>query len=105
MTTFEIIKKTISERGYMPINKIHRNTNLFKNMEYFEVLDVVLTLGNMLNTPIEGKYLENATTVSDLICAYQQQSRENLQQDLNLTYQQLRTLVPVRTKQAAHITR
>lgn len=105
MTTFEIVKKTIESKGYMHPKNIKLNTNLFKHMNNFEILDVVLSLEGLLNTPIQDKYLESAETVGDLIRAYQQQSRDNLEQKLNLTYQQLRALIPVREKQAKYITR
>lgn len=105
MTTFEIVKNIIVTRGYMHPNDIKLNTNMFTHMNQFEILDIVLSLEDFLKTPIQDKYLDTAKTIGDLINAYQQQSRDNLEQKLNLSQQQLRALVPVRTKQAQHKTR
>ncbi len=105
MTTFEIVRNTIAKKGYMPKNTITQATNLFEHMGPMAILDVVSELQEMLNTPIQEKYFDNVKTVRDLVRAYQAQSRANLDQDLKLTYQQLRTLVPVRAKQANFRTR
>lgn len=105
MTTFEIVKNIIVTRGYMHPNEIKLNTNMFTHMNQFEILDIVLSLEDFLKTPIHDKYLDKAKTIGDLINAYQQQSRDNPEQKLNLSQQQLRALVPVRTKQAQHKTR
>lgn len=105
MTTFEIVRDIIVKKGYMPKNSIKQNTNLFEHMGPMAILDVVSELQEMLNTPIQEKYFDNVKTVRDLVRAYQAQSRANLDQDLKLTYQQLRTLVPVRAKQANFRTR
>lgn len=105
MTTFEIVKNVIVKKGYMSANEIKQNTNLFEKLNYFDILDIISDLQDILNTPIQEKFFNNAETVQDLVRAYQAQSRANLNQDLKLTYQQLRTLVPARTKQATFRTR
>jgi acyl carrier protein len=105
MTTYEIVKNIIVKKGYMPASQINQNTNLFEHMGPMAILDVVSELQEMLNTPIQEKYFDNVKTVRDMVRAYQAQSRANLNQDLKLTYQQLRTLVPVRAKQANFRTR
>ena len=105
MTTFEIVKNVIARKGYMSANEIKQNTNLFEKLNYFDILDIISDLQDILNTPIQEKFFNSAETVQDLVRAYQAQSRANLNQDLKLTYQQLRTLVPARTKQANFRTR
>lgn len=105
MTTYEIVKNIIVKKGYMPASQIKQNTNLFEHMGPMAILDIVSELQEMLNTPIQEKYFDNVKTVRDLVRAYQAQSRANLNQDLKLSYQQLRTLVPARTKQAKFRTR
>lgn len=105
MTTFEIVKSIIAKKGYMPAHMIKQDTNLFAVMNNFEILDIVSELQEMLNTPFQEIYLTNVRTVRDLIRAYQAQSRANLAQDLKLTYNQLRTLVPAREKQVKFRTR
>ncbi len=105
MTTFEIVKSIIVKKGYMPAHMVKQDTNLFNHMKTYDILDIVSELQEMLNTPIQEKYLTNVFTVRDLIRAYQSQSRANLAQDLKLTYNQLRTLVPTREKQIKFRTR
>ncbi|MBO5740097.1 MAG: hypothetical protein J6R52_03455 [Alphaproteobacteria bacterium] len=105
MTTYEIVKNIIVKKGYMPASQIKQNTNLFEHMGPMAILDIVSELQEMLNTPIQEKYFDNVKTVRDLVRAYQAQSRANLNQDLKLSYQQLRTLVPARNQQAKFRTR